>query len=72
MNRLNYSISLKYLKSLGQTAKKFLSIQPGDVPATYANVETLEKDVDFRPNTPIEEGIEVCSWYRDYYKIPVS
>ncbi len=61
-------------KALGQTAQKeFLSIQPGDVPATYANVEALEKDVDFRPNTPIEEGIErFVAWYRDYYKIPVS
>ena len=61
-------------KALGQKAQKeFLSIQPGDVPATYANVEALEKDVDFLPNTPIEEGIErFVAWYRDYYKIPVS
>ena len=74
MNRLNYSISLKFSKkALGQKAQKeFLSIQPGDVPVTYANVEALEKDVDFRPNTPIEEGIErFVAWYRDYYKIPV-
>jgi len=61
-------------KALGQEAQKeFLSIQPGDVPATYANVEALEKDVDFRPNTPIEEGIQrFVAWYRDYYKIPIS
>ena len=61
-------------KALGQKAqKKFLSVQPGDVPATYANVEALEKDVYFRPNTPIEEGIErFVAWYRDYYKILVS
>ncbi len=61
-------------KALGQEAKKeFLSIQLGDVPATYANVEALEKDLNFLPNTPIEEGIErFVAWYRDYYKIPVS
>ena len=61
-------------KALGQKAQKdFLSIQPGDVPTTYADVEALEKDVDFRPNTPIEEGIQrFVTWYRDYYKIPIS
>ena len=61
-------------KALGQEAQKeFLSIQLGDVPATYANVEALEKDLNFLPNTPIEEGIErFVAWYRDYYKIPVS
>ena len=57
---------------LGKTAKKnFLPIQPGDVPATYANVDDLMRDVGFRPNTRIEEGIKrFVSWYREYYKIP--
>ena len=61
-------------EALGQEAQKdFLSIQPGDVPATYADVKALEKDLDFRPNTPIEDGIQrFVAWYRGYYKIPVS
>ncbi|MFP4350448.1 MAG: NAD-dependent epimerase, partial [Desulfococcaceae bacterium] len=46
-------------KSLGKTAKKdFMDLQPGDVPATYADIDDLIKDVGFKPATPIEEGIE--------------
>ena len=48
----------------------FLPMQPGDVPATYANVDDLINAVGFKPNTPIEEGIEkFVYWYKDYYKI---
>jgi UDP-glucuronate 4-epimerase len=48
----------------------FLPIQPGDVPATYADVDDLVQDVGFKPATPIEEGVErFVKWYRDYYKI---
>jgi UDP-glucuronate 4-epimerase len=56
---------------LGKEAKKnFLPMQPGDVPATYANVDDLKRDVGFKPGTPIEEGIKrFVEWYRDYYKI---
>lgn len=56
---------------LGKTAEKnMMPIQPGDVPRTYADVDDLVKDVDFRPNTPIEVGIErFVAWYRDYYKV---
>ena len=56
---------------LGKKAQKnFLPMQPGDVPATYANVDDLVRDVDFKPNTPIEEGIKrFVAWYKDYYKI---
>lgn len=55
--------------ALGKKAiKEFLPMQPGDVPATYADVEDLARDVDFRPNTPIEEGIRrFVDWYRGYY-----
>ena len=58
-------------KSLGKTAKKeFLDIQPGDVPATYADVDDLIRDVGFRPATPIETGIErFVSWYKSFYGI---
>jgi UDP-glucuronate 4-epimerase len=43
-------------------------MQPGDVPATYADVTDLMNDVGFQPATPIEEGIRrFVAWYRDYY-----
>ena len=46
-------------------------MQPGDVPATYADVEDLGSDVGFRPSTSLEEGIgRFISWYREYYRIP--
>ncbi len=56
---------------LGKTAKKnFLPMQPGDVPATYANVEDLVRDTGFKPATTIEDGIaRFVAWYRDYYKV---
>ncbi|MCJ7538212.1 MAG: NAD-dependent epimerase [Desulfobacterales bacterium] len=56
-------------KVLGKEAKKqFLDLQPGDVPATYADVDDLIKDVDFKPNTPIETGIKhFIEWFKDYY-----
>ncbi len=54
---------------LGKKAKKnFLPLQNGDVPATYANVDDLVRDVGFKPNTPIEVGIKrFVEWYRSYY-----
>ncbi|RZB34242.1 MAG: UDP-glucuronate 4-epimerase [Desulfobacteraceae bacterium Eth-SRB1] len=56
-------------KTLGKKAKKeFLDLQPGDVPATYADIDGLIKDVGFKPCTTIETGIErFISWYKDYY-----
>jgi len=58
-------------KSLGSTAKKeFLDIQPGDVPATYADIDDLIRDVGFKPSTPLKTGIErFITWYRDYYGV---
>ncbi len=55
---------------LGKKAKKnFLPIQPGDVPATFADVENLIKDVDFKPTTPIEEGVKkFVGWYQEYFR----
>jgi UDP-glucuronate 4-epimerase len=57
--------------ALGKKAKKnYMDLQPGDVPATYADVEDLINDVGFRPATTIEDGInQFMEWYRDYYKI---
>ena len=56
---------------LGKTAEKnMMPMQPGDVPATYADVDDLMRDVDFRPATPIEEGIaNFVRWYREYYSV---
>jgi UDP-glucuronate 4-epimerase len=56
-------------KCLGKTAKKnMLPIQPGDVPATYADVDDLTRDVGFRPATHLEVGVaRFVEWYRSYY-----
>jgi UDP-glucuronate 4-epimerase len=52
-----------------QAEKNMLPLQQGDVPATYADIDALSRDVGFRPNTPIETGIaNFVAWYRDYYR----
>ena len=57
-------------KTLKREAKKeFLDLQPGDVPATYADVDDLIADVGFKPQTPITTGIQqFIEWYKQYYK----
>jgi UDP-glucuronate 4-epimerase len=56
--------------TLGKKAEKnLLPMQPGDVPATYADVSALIRDVGFQPSTPIEVGIpRFVEWYRGFYK----
>jgi UDP-glucuronate 4-epimerase len=56
-------------KATGHTATlNLLPLQPGDVPATYADIDDLARDIGFAPNTPIEEGIaRFVDWYREYY-----
>ncbi len=50
--------------------KKLLPMQPGDVPATWADVQALTDDVGYHPSTPVEEGVaRFVEWYRDYYKV---
>lgn len=58
-------------KELGREAtKNMLPMQPGDVPATFADVDDLARDVDFAPRTPIEVGVKrFVEWYRDYYRV---
>ncbi len=58
-------------KCIGKEAKKnLLPLQPGDVPATFADVSALMRDVGFKPDTPIETGVaRFVEWYRDYYKV---
>jgi UDP-glucuronate 4-epimerase len=58
-------------KSIGKKAIRELApMQPGDVPATYANVDDLMRDADFRPSTPIADGIaKFIEWYRAYHRL---
>jgi len=57
------------MQELGRKVhKELLPMQTGDVPATYADIEDLIRDIDFRPATPIEQGIrKFAAWYRDFY-----
>lgn len=59
-------------EALGIEAEKnFLPLQPGDVPATFANIDALVQDIGFSPTTPIEEGVRrFVAWYRDFYRVP--
>lgn len=58
-------------KTLGKSAQKnFLSLQPGDVPSTFADISKLETDFHFTPQVQIEDGIKrFVTWYRDYYNV---
>lgn len=57
-------------KAMGKRAEKILEpIQPGDVPATYADIEASTRDLGFKPTTPISVGIpKFVDWFRAYYK----
>ena len=65
---------MKYIETLenclGKKAQyNFLPLQPGDVPATYADIEALEQDVGYKPATTIGSGIQrFVDWYRGFYK----
>ena len=58
-------------KKLGKKAKKnMLPLQPGDVPSTYADVKDLVEDLDYKPSTSIQEGINnFIDWYIDFFKV---
>jgi UDP-glucuronate 4-epimerase len=57
--------------ALGKKAKKnLLPMQAGDVPATYADIDSLVAEVGFSPSTSIDKGIsQFVTWYREYYRI---
>jgi UDP-glucuronate 4-epimerase len=57
--------------ALGRTAKKeLLPLQPGDVPESYADIETSRRDLGFDPKTSIEEGLaRFVEWYKQYHRI---
>jgi UDP-glucuronate 4-epimerase len=58
-------------KTLDKTAKKkFLPMQPGDVPRTEADVTDLVDDLGYKPDTPVQKGIEkFITWYKSYFEI---
>ena len=58
-------------EALGRTAeKRFLPMQPGDVPATSADVDALARVTGFTPCTPIREGVRrFVAWYREFYQL---
>lgn len=58
-------------EKIGKKAiKNYMPLQAGDVPATYANVEDLYRDIDFRPQTSIKDGVgKFVDWYIDYYNV---
>lgn len=72
----NHPVELMHLiavleQNLGKTAvKRLLPMQPGDVPATYADVDDLTAAVGFRPRTTIEDGVgRFVRWYREYHHL---
>jgi len=56
-------------KALNKDAKKnFMPMQPGDVQKTFANVNSLKRDFNYKPNTSIEKGVaKFIEWYKSYY-----
>ena len=58
-------------QELGKVAeKRMLPLQPGDVPATYADVDDLQRDVGFKPATTIASGIKrFVTWYKEFYGV---
>ena len=69
VNLIDYIQAIE--KNLGMKAiKKFLPMQPGDVPVTYSNCERLNKLIEYRPNTTIDDGISnFIKWYKSFYSI---
>jgi UDP-glucuronate 4-epimerase len=58
-------------QSIGKrSVRNYLPMQPGDVPATFADAALLERLTGFRPATPVVKGVaEFVAWYREYYRI---
>jgi UDP-glucuronate 4-epimerase len=58
-------------KAMGKKAEKIMApMQPGDVPATYADIEASARELGFQPTTPISLGIpKFVAWFKDYYGV---
>ena len=65
---LNYIAAIE--KALGKTAnKELLPLQPGDVPDTYAEVDDLAEQFNYKPDTKVQDGVQLfVEWYLEYYK----
>jgi len=57
--------------ALGKKIKRnMMPLQAGDVPATFANVDDLIKNLDYKPSTPVQKGVDnFVAWYRDFFKV---
>jgi UDP-glucuronate 4-epimerase len=55
----------------GKTAElEMLDMQPGDVPATYADIEAIRRDLGYEPTTTIDEGVpNFVEWFRAYHGV---
>ena len=66
---------MDYINALEKTLNKkakinFLPLQKGDVPDTFASIDNLKKDFNYKPSTSVIEGISnFVKWYKDYYKV---
>ena len=64
---------MRYIEVIEQalqrkSVKNLLPMQPGDVPDTFADVDALVRDVGYRPDTPVEVGVQrFVEWYVEYY-----
>jgi UDP-glucuronate 4-epimerase len=69
VNLMDYISALE--KALGKEAnKEFLPMQPGDVPDTWANVDDLVDQFDYKPSTSVEDGVaNFAAWFKNYYKL---
>ena len=74
-NPVNLARYIEVLEeTLGKKAEKnLLPLQPGDVPDTYANVDNLVSDMQYKPTTTVEDGItNFVRWYKEYYQVDVA
>jgi len=66
---------MEYIDALEKNLKKkakinFLPLQLGDVPDTYASVDNLKKEFNYKPSTSVFDGVsKFVNWYKDYYQL---
>ena len=57
-----------YVDDIVESHKQLVPMQPGDVPVTYADTTALQRDLGYKPATPLEDGLRAfAKWYREYY-----
>jgi UDP-glucuronate 4-epimerase len=62
---------LAFIEGIGKPAiRNYLPMQPGDVPATFADTSLLRRLTGFQPATPVSSGVDrFVAWYREYYRV---